>query len=78
MKNHRDELDKSEAAMLRYYKAHKYVSECTLEGAEKPSGYYSIKLKVKLTGGVEKLKTMGECTERLEFLEQVTAHLVDG
>lgn len=32
---------------------------------------------MQLSDGVERLKTMGEAEDRMEFLEQVTAHLCD-
>jgi len=78
IKSLKDELSKCEAAILKYYQAHKYVAKATLQSQEHP-GRYSIKVSVHMQPNVvQSLCPLSECSDQVEFIEQVTAHLQQG
>ena len=72
----KEELNKCEVALKKYYEQHKYVQSCTVESSQS-KGYFIMKMTVIMTDEVEKLLPIGEVSDRVELIEKMTVNLRD-
>ena len=64
--------------MKKYYGAHKYITECTIDSQEVAGAddtAFVIRIHLTFDKVVQAFKSMGEVNDRVEFFEQIAAHL---
>lgn len=67
------------AAIINYYKTHKYVANCAInEGAQIDRGYMQIEIQVQFKEAVVDFLSFGVTDDKVGFLEALTEHINDG